>query len=63
MEHELTTCPECGRSAEVIDHFALWSTHGPIEHVKTRCITGSWFTTPVGHDAHRGAARFPKGTS
>jgi hypothetical protein len=47
MELELTSCPECGRPAEVIDRFALWSTDGPIEHVKTRCITGPWFVTPV----------------
>jgi hypothetical protein len=46
MNFELTSCPDCGRPAEVIDRFSLSSTDGPIEHVKTRCITGHWFTTP-----------------
>jgi len=44
---ELTTCPQCGRAAEVLDRFTLPSTDGPIEHVETRCITGPWFITPV----------------
>ena len=47
MELELTSCPDCGRPAEVIDRLTLPSTDGPIEHVKTRCITGPWFLTPV----------------
>ena len=47
MELELTTCPECGRTAEIIDRFKLPSTDGPVEHVKTRCITGRWFVTPT----------------
>jgi hypothetical protein len=44
---ELTDCPECGLPAEVIDRVMLRSTDGPIEHVKTRCVTGPWFLTPV----------------
>jgi hypothetical protein len=40
---ELTACPACGAPAEVIDRFVLSSTHGPVEHVKTSCITGHWF--------------------
>jgi len=51
MELELTNCPDCGLPAEVIDRSSLPSTDGPIEHVKTRCITGHWFMTPVGYGA------------
>jgi hypothetical protein len=47
MEFQLTTCPECGAPAEVVDRFVLPSTHGPVEHVKTRCVTGPWFVTPA----------------
>jgi hypothetical protein len=47
MSLELTTCPECGAPAEVIRRFVLSSTDGPIEHVKTRCVTGPWFTSPA----------------
>jgi hypothetical protein len=48
-EHvELTDCPECGLPAEVIERMTLQSTDGPIEHVKTRCVTGRWFVTPAG---------------
>ena len=56
MAFELTTCPECGRPAEVVHRFAMSSTDGPVEHVKTRCITGPWFTVPADyrrHDRHR----------
>jgi hypothetical protein len=56
MELELTSCPECGRPAEVIDRMTLPSTDGPIEHVKTRCITGPWFLTPVRYRAPGAAA-------
>jgi hypothetical protein len=56
MELQLTSCPECGRPAEVIDRFTLPSTDGPIEHVKTRCITGPWFVTPAGYHAPAAAA-------
>jgi hypothetical protein len=47
MSLQLTTCPECGAPAEVLDRFVLPSTHGPVEHVKTRCVTGPWFVTPA----------------
>jgi len=50
MELELTWCPDCGRTAEVIDRFSLPSTDGPLEHVKTRCITGPWFVSIVEPD-------------
>jgi hypothetical protein len=47
MSPEMTTCPECGLPAEVIARVTLQSTDGPVEHVKTRCVTGPWFLTPV----------------
>ena len=56
MALELTTCPECGRPAEIVDRFVMSSTDGPVEHIKTRCVTGPWFTVPAGyrrHERHR----------
>jgi hypothetical protein len=43
MEREFTPCPECGLPAEVQYRSVLQSTDGPVEHVKTRCVTGHWF--------------------
>ena len=50
MELELTHCPDCGLPAEVIGRSTMPSTDGPIEHVKTRCITGHWYMTPVDYE-------------
>jgi hypothetical protein len=47
MELELTHCPDCGLPAEVVDRATLPGTDGPLEHVKTRCITGHWYMTPI----------------
>jgi hypothetical protein len=44
---EMTDCPQCGLPAEVLDRMTLQSTDGPVEHVKTRCVTGEWFLMPV----------------
>jgi hypothetical protein len=44
---ELTTCPDCGLPAEVLDRFALYSTDGPIEHVKVGCVSKHWFVLPA----------------
>jgi hypothetical protein len=54
MHLELTSCPECGLPAEVLDRFTLGSTDGPVEHVKVLCITGRWFTTPTGRKPRTG---------
>lgn len=43
---ELTTCPECGLPAELLDRFALYSTDGRIEHVKIACVNKHWFVVP-----------------
>ena len=37
-------CPQCDLPAEVIDRFSLYSTDGPIAHVKTACLAGHVFT-------------------
>jgi hypothetical protein len=41
---ELVRCPQCESPAEIIDRFTLGGTGGPLEHVKTRCADGHWFT-------------------
>ena len=53
MDFELTHCPDCGLPAEVVSRTALPSTDGPIDHIKTLCITGHWFFSPVGRDHQR----------
>jgi hypothetical protein len=54
-ELELINCPECGLPAEIIDRVMLPSTDGPIEHVKTRCVTGPWFLVPADDRLREGA--------
>lgn len=45
----LIVCPEpsCGAPAEMIDQFVLWSTSGPIEHVRTYCVQRHIFLLPT----------------
>jgi hypothetical protein len=40
-------CPQCGASARISERFWLASTAGPVEHVKTGCERGHWFTPTV----------------
>jgi hypothetical protein len=48
MHLELTSCPQCGHPAEVVERTLLQGTDGPIEHVKVHCISGHWFKLPAG---------------
>ncbi|MDQ4055339.1 MAG: hypothetical protein M3237_21965 [Actinomycetota bacterium] len=43
----LTTCPECGRPAEIGWRDVLESTDGPVEHARVTCIDGHWFLLPT----------------
>ena len=36
-------CPQCDQPALVTDRFVLESTDGPIEHLRTLCLTGHRF--------------------
>ena len=40
-------CPQCGAPAQITERFWLDSTDGPVEHVKTGCERGHWFTPTV----------------
>jgi hypothetical protein len=40
-------CPQCGLPAEITDRFTLTGTSGPVEHVRTVCVGGRWFTPLV----------------
>ena len=44
--HELIACPDpaCGAPARIVDRWTWGSTDGPVEHVKTGCERGHWFT-------------------
>jgi hypothetical protein len=43
----LTSCPDCGEPAEVLDRFVLPSTDGPVEHLRTYCVLRHSFLAPV----------------
>lgn len=43
----LVPCPECGEAAEIEWRATVESTHGPVEHCKTRCIGRHWFLLPT----------------
>ncbi len=44
---DLTTCPECGAPAEIVDRSVLESTDGPMEHARVRCVARHLFYLPV----------------
>jgi hypothetical protein len=48
---ELIPCPQCGAPAQITERFWLDSTDGPVEHVKTGCERGHWFT-PTAESLH-----------
>ena len=47
--HDLIACPEptCRAPARIVDRWTWGSSDGPVEHVKTGCERGHWFTPPV----------------
>ncbi|MEE8601681.1 hypothetical protein [Euzebya tangerina] len=44
---QLTTCPSCGDTAEIVRRDVLESTDGPIEHVYVRCVGRHWFMLSI----------------
>jgi hypothetical protein len=44
---DLTTCPECGLVAEVLERDVWDSTDGPVEHATVRCVDRHRFVLPV----------------
>jgi hypothetical protein len=46
---EVITCPDptCQAPARILDRWTWGSSHGPVEHVKTGCERGHWFTPTV----------------
>jgi hypothetical protein len=44
---ELTVCPECDASAEVLWRVTLDSTDGPIEHARVVCLRKHFFWLPI----------------
>lgn len=49
MVNQIVACPEpgCEVAAEVVSRWVWPSTDGPVEHVKTGCERGHWFTPTV----------------
>ena len=39
--------PACPAPARIVDRWTFGSTSGPVEHVKTGCERGHWFTPTV----------------
>ena len=37
-------CPQCGAPARITERFWLDATDGPIEHLKTGCLSKHWLT-------------------
>ena len=46
---DVIACPDptCGAPANIVDRWTWGSTDGPVEHVKTGCERGHWFTPTV----------------
>jgi hypothetical protein len=45
MQH-IVSCPQrtCTLPAQIVDRWVWASSAGPVEHVKTWCANGHWFT-------------------
>jgi hypothetical protein len=43
---DVIACPDpaCTAPATIIDRWTFGSTNGPVEHIKTMCAQGHWFT-------------------
>ena len=48
---EPISCPQCRAPAQITERFQLDSTNGPVEHLKTGCERGHWFT-PTAESLH-----------
>jgi hypothetical protein len=46
---QVIACPDpsCQAAAHIVDRWTWQSTDGPVEHVKTACERGHWFTPSV----------------
>jgi hypothetical protein len=46
---DVIACPDpaCRAPARIVDRWTFGSTGGPVEHVKTGCERGHWFTPTV----------------
>jgi hypothetical protein len=46
---DVIACPDpaCGAPARIVDRWTWGSSDGPVEHVKTGCERGHWFTPMV----------------
>ena len=46
---DVIACPDpaCRAPARIVDRWTFESTSGPVEHVKTGCERGHWFTSTV----------------
>jgi hypothetical protein len=46
---DVIACPDptCRAPARIVDRWTFESTSGPVEHVKTGCERGHWFTPMV----------------
>jgi hypothetical protein len=46
---DVIACPDpaCGVPSRIVDRWTWRSTDGPVEHVKTGCERGHWFTPTV----------------
>jgi hypothetical protein len=46
---DLTGCPQCAETAEIVDRFDLPSTDGPAPHVTVQCVRRHRFTMSAEH--------------
>ena len=46
---DLIACPDptCRAPARIVDRWSWGSSDGPVEHIKTQCERGHWFTPTV----------------